>query len=57
VEIWFSPAEDGTTRVDLEHRHLERHGAGAASMRTAVDSPNGWSGLLQLFAEHIARPK
>jgi len=50
VEIRFTPV-DGGTRVDLEHRHLERHGAGAASMRTAIDSPNGWSGLLQLFAD------
>ena len=50
VEIRFTPV-DGGTRVDLEHRYLERHGAGAGPMRTAIDSPNGWSGLLQLFAE------
>jgi uncharacterized protein YndB with AHSA1/START domain len=53
VEIQFSPEADGRTRVDLEHRHLERHGAGASSMRTAVDAPNGWSGLLQLFAARV----
>jgi uncharacterized protein YndB with AHSA1/START domain len=53
VEIRFSPVEGGGTRVDLEHRHLERHGAGASSMRTAIDSPNGWAGLLQLFATHV----
>lgn len=52
VEVRFTPEGDGT-RVDLEHRHLARHGAGEASMRTAVDSPNGWSGLLQLFATHV----
>ena len=50
VEIRFTPV-DGGTRVDLEHRHLDRHGVGAAPMRTAIDSPNGWSGLLQLFAD------
>ena len=50
VEIRFTPV-DGGTRVDLEHRHLARHGVGAAPMRTAIDSPNGWSGLLQLFAD------
>jgi len=55
VEVRFT-AEGSGTRVDLEHRHLERHGAGAAAMRTAVDSPNGWSGLLQLFADRVARP-
>src|SRR4030095_11163314 len=32
VEIRFSPVEGGSTRVDLEHRHLDRHGAGAQSM-------------------------
>jgi len=50
VDIQFTAEPGGRTRVDLEHRHFERHGAGATSMRTAVDSPNGWSGLLQLFA-------
>jgi len=50
VEVRFTPV-DGGTRVDLEHRHLERHGAGAATMRTAIDSPGGWSGLLQMFAD------
>jgi len=49
VEVRFTP-EGAGTRVDLEHRHLDRHGAGAAAMRTAVDSPNGWGGLLQLYA-------
>ena len=51
VEIRFSPQDDGSTRVDLEHRHFERHGAGAASMKTAVESPNGWGGLLALYVE------
>jgi uncharacterized protein YndB with AHSA1/START domain len=50
VDIRFTAEPGGRTRVDLEHRYFERHGAGAAAMRTAVDSPNGWSGLLQLFA-------
>jgi len=50
VDIQFTAEPGGRTRVDLEHRHFERHGAGATAMRTAVDSPNGWSGLLQLFA-------
>lgn len=52
VEIRFTPEGDGT-RVDLEHRHLARHGAGAASMRIAIDSPNGWGGLLALFAARV----
>ncbi len=55
VDIRFTPEPGGRTRVDLEHRHLERHGDGAESMRTAVDSPNGWSGLLQLFAARVGQ--
>jgi uncharacterized protein YndB with AHSA1/START domain len=57
VEVRFTPVGDGSTRVDLEHRHLERHGGGAAAMRTAVDSPSGWGGLLQLFAAQVERVK
>jgi uncharacterized protein YndB with AHSA1/START domain len=55
VEVRFSPEPDGQTRVDLEHRHLERHGAGGAAMRTAVDSPNGWGGLLDLFKQAVEK--
>jgi len=50
VEVRFTPLEGGSTRVDLEHRYFERHGAGGAAMRTAVDSTGGWNDLLQLYA-------
>jgi hypothetical protein len=50
VEVRFTPESDGTTRVDLEHRHFERMGAGWESMREMVDSQGGWGGTLQLFA-------
>jgi uncharacterized protein YndB with AHSA1/START domain/uncharacterized damage-inducible protein DinB len=49
VEIRFTPQPDGTTRVDLEHRHLERHGADFEKLRTSVAGPGGWGGLLQMF--------
>lgn len=51
VEVSFTPAAGGGTRVDLVHRFFSRHGVGATSMRTSVDAPNGWTGLLQLFVE------
>jgi len=57
VEVRFTPTPDGGTRVDLEHRHLERHGAGATSMRTAVDSEGGWGGLLKLYAARVEQTK
>jgi uncharacterized protein YndB with AHSA1/START domain len=50
VEVRFTPLGDGSTRVDLEHRHLSRHGAGFEGMRSAVGSPNGWDRTLALFA-------
>jgi len=50
VEITFTPEAGGTTRVRLEHRRFERHGDGAAAMKAGVDSPNGWGGLLVLYA-------
>ena len=49
VEVRFT-AEGGGTRVDLEHRRLERMGAGAGKVREMVDSENGWGRLLQLYA-------
>ena len=56
VEIVFTPLGPNAIRVDLEHRHFERHGAGAMSMRAAVDATNGWGGLLQLFADRVKQP-
>lgn len=59
VEVRFTPESDGTTRVDLEHRNFHRHGTGAAveAMRKAVDSPDGWIGLLRLFAARAEKTK
>ena len=50
VEVRFTAESDGRTRVDLEHRNFERMGPNGAGMRAGVDNPNGWSGLLALFA-------
>jgi uncharacterized protein YndB with AHSA1/START domain len=53
VEVRFTP-EGNRTRVDLEHRHFHRHGAGGATIRTAVDSEGGWGSLLAQFASKVA---
>ena len=50
VEVNFT-AESKGTRVDLEHRNLERMGDGARAMREAIDAPGGWSGLLELYSQ------
>jgi uncharacterized protein YndB with AHSA1/START domain len=53
VEVLFTPEGSGT-RVDLEHRDLERLGETAQGFREAIDAPGGWSGLLELYAEASA---
>ena len=49
VEIRFTPLADGMTRVDLEHRYFERHGAAGAAMRNYMDAPDAWAGLLAIY--------
>jgi uncharacterized protein YndB with AHSA1/START domain len=51
IEVRFVPEGEGRTRVELEHRHLERHGEGWEQMRDAVGSPNGWNSGLGRFAD------
>lgn len=53
VEVLFTPADDGTTLIELEHRGIERHGPGCARMREQVGADGGWGGLLRLFGEKV----
>jgi len=53
VEVRFTPIDGGQTRVDLEHRHFERHGEGGAKMRASVASEGGWGTLLGMFADRV----
>jgi len=54
VEVRFVSEAPDRTRVELEHRNLDRHGEGWEEMRDAVGSPGGWAGGLRLFAD-VAR--
>jgi uncharacterized protein YndB with AHSA1/START domain len=42
VEVRFVAEGGGRTRVELEHRHIDRHGEGWEQMRSAVGSNDGW---------------
>jgi uncharacterized protein YndB with AHSA1/START domain len=55
VEVWFSEIAPGKTRVDLEHRNLERFGDRSEQMAKALGSNGGWQGLLTQYAA-AARP-
>ena len=48
VEIRFMPEGSGT-RVELEHRQLERMGEKADAVRTQIDSAGGWTAILESF--------
>jgi uncharacterized protein YndB with AHSA1/START domain len=54
VELRFVPDGADRTRVELEHRHLERHGEGWEAMRDAVGSPDGWGVGMRRFAAYVA---
>jgi uncharacterized protein YndB with AHSA1/START domain len=56
VEVRFVAVGPHSTRVELEHRHLERYAEKADSMRAGLDSEGGWGSLLKLFAAAAATP-
>ena len=56
VEVTFTPETDSRTRVELEHRNLDRLGSAAAEVRAIFESEGGWPGLLRLYADQAQAP-
>ena len=53
VEVTFTPLSAASTRVELEHRHLERFGEKEEAVRQAIGSEQGWNGLLILSRRRV----
>ncbi len=53
-EVRFQPQPDGQTRVELEHRNIDRHADGAAGIHEGVSGPGGWPGILDGYAKAAA---
>jgi uncharacterized protein YndB with AHSA1/START domain len=54
VEVRFTSDGPTRTKVQLEHRNLDRHGDGWEGMRAGVDGDQGWPLYLQRFAAATA---
>jgi uncharacterized protein YndB with AHSA1/START domain len=53
VEVRFVAESSDSTRVDLEHRHLDRHGPGWQAVLDGVDGDEGWPLYLSRYAELV----
>jgi uncharacterized protein YndB with AHSA1/START domain len=54
VEVRFIAEAPERTRVEIEHRLLDRHGEGWEAMRDSVGAPDGWPLYLERLADRLA---
>jgi uncharacterized protein YndB with AHSA1/START domain len=50
VEVRFAAEGPDSTRVELEHRHLDRHGPGWQPLSDDIDGDQGWPLYLARYA-------
>lgn len=53
VEVRFVAEAADRTRLELEHRHLDRHGAGWEGLREGVRGDDGWPLYLARYAGQV----
>jgi uncharacterized protein YndB with AHSA1/START domain len=51
VEVRFTAESDERTRVELQHRHLDRHGPGWESVADGIDGDAGWPLYLSRYVK------
>jgi uncharacterized protein YndB with AHSA1/START domain len=54
LDVRFIAEAPDRTRVELEHRNIDRHGDGWESVREGVDGDDGWPLYLHRFADVLA---
>jgi uncharacterized protein YndB with AHSA1/START domain len=54
VDVRFIAETPNRTRVELEHRKIDRHGYGWEAVREGVDADQGWPLYLHRFADVVA---
>ncbi|PRX44675.1 uncharacterized protein YndB with AHSA1/START domain [Prauserella shujinwangii] len=55
VEVRFVAETGGRTRVELEHRNLDRHGTGWQSVGDGVGGEGGWPLYLRRYADLVGQ--
>jgi uncharacterized protein YndB with AHSA1/START domain len=55
IEVRFIASGSNVTRVELEHRRLDRYGARRDEMRRIFDTEGDWGRFLALFAQLAER--
>jgi uncharacterized protein YndB with AHSA1/START domain len=54
VVVTFTAVAEDRTRVEIEHRHLDRHGDGWTGVRDGVSTDQGWPLYLDRYAALLA---
>ena len=57
IEVGFFAEGPRRTRVELEHKQLERYGADAETVKKTFESDDAWAASLAAFGRAVVQPK